>query len=858
MRKRRALKGLTVRLLVISLILSTSFATAFSSYAANDDNAEAAKIQQEEIVDSGTEPKATETTQGDSSQENGTQGGGTQGDGSQIVSSQADGSQNPLETEDKTIQPDAQPETNKGEQEPAQNDSDLNDGDQGQDDTEDNAAGNDESGAAGDTEEPDAQVSLFAVDSTGASADGTTEGSTAGTAEGSTDGSTVVRTGSPPEVIDPVVKVIVSDNEEVPYASLMAAINAIDKNDPANLVLQKDVSEDIVIPEGCSITLDLNGHTLANSDTHTIINHGTLVITNTNEDNNTGIVDNITDQRAAIYNEAGGEVTIEENCLITRSKETGQGFSIKGDNSYNTIINQGSLTINGASVTQGQKGGGYSHLISNGWRSAGAAASASGNTACVMITGGLLSGGLTNIENYYLGEIHISGGTFEDAEYNSICNYNIAEIEDGSFSIRVGTNGSVIYNRQRNDDTAIGKLNISGGSFKGNLQNVAGVLEVTGGTFTNVVASELIPYGYTCNRQDDGSYIVTEGQSSEKASMSIGSNATDIISAGASKKETETVTLIVSDILENTAVSTFKPTGLNSAFNLSSFLSSSAGSVLSNRNEPELYLKATLTEVTFREKAGSQSEEGSLKLSTIKYEAYPTVKGQNSSGETVSVSLESNNSQFLNGESIQFRLPVPSMVTESFVKITHESEGFENEVSYSRILGTGSQKYTSVSCTHFSSFVLEFVDSIPGWNTSGSESSGGAGLDSISKATLYAADGGAWQQDAKGWWFRRTDGSWPKSEWMECRWNGVASWYHFNAEGYADAGWFTDADGQRYFLHNLHDGSFGYMYTGWNQIGDSWYYFNTETREGKSKGSLMINAVTPDGYKVGAEGVLVK
>ena len=96
MRNRRALKGLTVRLLVISLILSTSFAGAISSYAANDDNAEAAKIQQEEIVDSGTEPKATETTQGDSSQENGTQGGGTQGDGSQIVSSQADGSQNPV------------------------------------------------------------------------------------------------------------------------------------------------------------------------------------------------------------------------------------------------------------------------------------------------------------------------------------------------------------------------------------------------------------------------------------------------------------------------------------------------------------------------------------------------------------------------------------------------------------------------------------------------------------------------------------------------------------------------------------------------------------------------------------------
>lgn len=191
------------------------------------------------------------------------------------------------------------------------------------------------------------------------------------------------------------------------------------------------------------------------------------------------------------------------------------------------------------------------------------------------------------------------------------------------------------------------------------------------------------------------------------------------------------------------------------------------------------------------------------------------------------------------------------MVTESYAKITHQSEGYQNEVSYSKILGTDSEKYTTVSCSHFSSFVLEFVDSIPTKDNNGSSS--GSGRDSKAVAKK-----GSWQQDAKGWWFRKNDGSWPRSKWLECEWNGVSSWYHFNTEGYLEAGWFTDTDGQKYFLHDQHDGKFGYMYTGWNQISGSWYYFNTETKDGRSKGSLFVNGLTPDGYRVGADGVWVQ
>ena len=51
------------------------------------------------------------------------------------------------------------------------------------------------------------------------------------------------------------------------------------------------------------------------------------------------------------------------------------------------------------------------------------------------------------------------------------------------------------------------------------------------------------------------------------------------------------------------------------------------------------------------------------------------------------------------------------------------------------------------------------------------------------------------------------------------------------------------------------------MYTGWNKISGLWYYFNVArvvnamTSESRSKGSLVTNGITPDGYRVDANGV---
>ena len=132
-------------------------------------------------------------------------------------------------------------------------------------------------------------------------------------------------------------------------------------------------------------------------------------------------------------------------------------------------------------------------------------------------------------------------------------------------------------------------------------------------------------------------------------------------------------------------------------------------------------------------------------------------------------------------------------------------------------------------------------------------SKGSSGSGSGSSSTIR--NNGSWHQDNVGWWFAKIGGGYPADQWYECYWNGQMKWYHFNAQGYLDAGWFTDKDGATYYLHNLHDNHFGYMYTGWNWIDGKCYYFTPNTIAGGPKqGMLYKNGITPDGYSVNETG----
>ena len=109
-----------------------------------------------------------------------------------------------------------------------------------------------------------------------------------------------------------------------------------------------------------------------------------------------------------------------------------------------------------------------------------------------------------------------------------------------------------------------------------------------------------------------------------------------------------------------------------------------------------------------------------------------------------------------------------------------------------------------------------------------SNSSGGGSY--TGPVGVYYADGGNdsitsdatqgnWEQETAAdgsisWRFKLTDGSYAADRWIKALWNDQYLWYHTDAGGYLQGGWFTDTDGNIYYLHPFHDGNFGYMYTG--------------------------------------------
>ena len=186
-------------------------------------------------------------------------------------------------------------------------------------------------------------------------------------------------------------------------------------------------------------------------------------------------------------------------------------------------------------------------------------------------------------------------------------------------------------------------------------------------------------------------------------------------------------------------------------------------------------------------------------------------------------------------------MPAPENIPIGLLKIRHYRNDGKVDTIEPRNNGDGT---ISFAISHFSLFAFYQEHS------SGGSSGGGGGT----SAPRVSANG-TWHQDNTGWWFEKNGGGYPSDSWYECYWNGQMNWYHFNAQGYLDAGWFTDKDGQTYFLHDQHDNRFGYMYTDWNWIGGKCYYFTkNQTVGGPSVGALVRNGQTPDGYTVNENG----
>ena len=274
------------------------------------------------------------------------------------------------------------------------------------------------------------------------------------------------------------------------YKTLADAVTAADN---ATVTLLKDVTANVTIPADKTITLNLNGMTLTNVDDHTILNNGNLTIMGT------GRVDNISHAKGALYNK--GTVVINGG-TFDRSRENGMNKGESGQNSWYTIKNVGTMTINdGATVqTAGNNAalGKFSSLVSNGYFNANDYNTNKGlDQPILTIDGGTFRGGLNTIKNDDRAKLTINGGTFSNYYQAVVQNHNIAEITGGTFTAASDANTETygIYNCGCGADIDLGTLTVSGGTFTGATYAVAevssqnAIVNISGGQFAGTKAA---------------------------------------------------------------------------------------------------------------------------------------------------------------------------------------------------------------------------------------------------------------------------------------------------------------------------------------------------------------------------------
>ena len=298
---------------------------------------------------------------------------------------------------------------------------------------------------------------------------------------------------------------------DVCYTTLQEAVNRGTSKSTSPIVLQKDIdlkAEPLVI--GTTSAIDLNGKKITRSakNADSAKNKGAiqvemakkLTITDTSSDKS-GVIE-VSDTNlkiAAVYN--SGTVLFKGG-TIKRNDDNTFG--------YYTVVNEtvdatkrAELNISGSKIINNSKD---SSLIHNDTRS-----------RIYVFDGAVASNGFHVIKNEGNATLIINGGEFnaKNEDALAVMNYGTATIRGGKFSNKVA---SYLYADE--DELAVGKTTITGGSFTGVYAETHKLSKpeyengqkptmiVKSGTFTEKPADEYISEGSSVIENGDGTYTV--------------------------------------------------------------------------------------------------------------------------------------------------------------------------------------------------------------------------------------------------------------------------------------------------------------------------------------------------------------
>ena len=300
------------------------------------------------------------------------------------------------------------------------------------------------------------------------------------------------------------------------YTSLQSAI---DVGDGKVVELVANTTESITVSSG-SVTLKLSAKLTNTAGQHTItVSKGaTLTI------EGAGTVDNVSHGCGALFN--NGTVIINGG-TFDRSRENGTNKDSAGNNSWYTICNHGTMTVNNATVTtaSGNKDlGRYSSLFENGYQNYNEQYDESTNQEypTLTINNGTFNGGLNTIKNDDNGIANIYGGKCTNFYQACVQNHHKITIYNGEFTTNVSDAWSVLNCGNCTSNVAghdehnltivngtftgavgitVGSAAINGGTVNGKIvKGDTATISISGGTFSDKEnAKKYIPEGKTIN-----------------------------------------------------------------------------------------------------------------------------------------------------------------------------------------------------------------------------------------------------------------------------------------------------------------------------------------------------------------------